>query len=255
MSNTTWNSTIFFKTPYRIYSVLTLICQNFPGKSRKDQTLELLSKSKRSRTEKLGQDDANMRPPASPTSFTPPVLPRKDPVVPVKVSSIPSKSLLVMKPAVEYQNASVSSQHSSLTTRSLSEEQRCILRSQNLLHATPTATNFHDGGALFLLQSDIGSGSNFSAPSSFSLRTELDPSISDLSAQAKPQHQLEYLNFTARFPELISSDKVKLKTEIQLVLGYDKFKDTKVCDLNFSGCKSGMPVLDDFSIGCGVSLK
>lgn len=72
---------------------------------------------------------------------------------------------------------------------------------------------------------------------------------------SESQRQLEYFEYKARFPHLIQSDEEKLRSEIENVLCYEDFRNSKVSDLNFFGCMPGTPALNNYSISCGVSLK
>ena len=68
------------------------------------------------------------------------------------------------------------------------------------------------------------------------------------------QRYSEYIMYLAKFPKLISSDKAKLKSKIEDILGYEDFKTLQISDLNFSR-SSGSPILDSYSINHGISLK
>ena len=68
------------------------------------------------------------------------------------------------------------------------------------------------------------------------------------------QRYFEYIMYSAKFPKLIASDKAKLKSKIEDILGYEDFKTLQISDLNFSR-SSGFPILDSYSINHGISLK
>ena len=68
------------------------------------------------------------------------------------------------------------------------------------------------------------------------------------------QRYFEYIMYLAKFPKLISSDKAKLQSKIEDILGYEDFKTLQISDLNFSR-SSGSPILDSYSINHGISLK
>ena len=68
------------------------------------------------------------------------------------------------------------------------------------------------------------------------------------------QKYFEYLMYASAFPNLIPSEKVKLKSKIEEILGFSEFKHIKISDVDLSKC-SGFPILESYAIDHGFSLK
>ena len=70
------------------------------------------------------------------------------------------------------------------------------------------------------------------------------------------QRAREYALYMTQLPKLCASDRTKLKTAVEEELCFESFKDKSLGELNLaSRVGQGTPILDNFSIKSGVSLK
>ena len=70
------------------------------------------------------------------------------------------------------------------------------------------------------------------------------------------QRAREYALYMTQLPKLCASDRTKLKTAVEEELCFQSFKDKSLGELNLaSRVGQGTPILDNFSIKTGVSLK
>ena len=70
------------------------------------------------------------------------------------------------------------------------------------------------------------------------------------------QRASEYALYMTQLPKLCASDRSKLKAAVEEELGFQSFKDKGLAELNLaSRAGKGTPILDNFSLKSGVSLK